>query len=234
MRRTCVLLAVALSSCLAPGLSGAADKARTGPYAGPWFSAFGSWNTYAMSDVNSDIDRWNLRLSPAGLTMQEIGSDYSLGARAGWDRRTMGLGFGYERYFASSRTHDAYALIEFELPANGWYGFAEYRVPSKGLMDARLGASAGVVSLAPVAFIAVTDLGDYVRGSTTLTGRGPLLEGYASAAWPLSREFGVFASAGYRYAKVNEPKADGRKVKDYAVDYSGATLRMGLRLDVRK
>jgi len=235
MRRTWILCAMAMVLGLLPGLSTAAAPPSA---AGPYFSAFGSWNTYGMSAANSQIGSFNEDLA-GDAHMSKITSDPGLGVQLGTDLRRFGLGLGYERFFASSDVEysDAWGAIRMKLPANAWYALAEARLPMSGMMRARVGVGAGVVALAPVTQLVLSYRHGALNYAIPKTGSGPMLQGYVTGEWA-GQVMDLFASAGYRYAKVSHPRtadtANLSGVPNFAIDYSGATVRLGFKVHLRK
>jgi len=217
---------------VALGLVLAASTARAGSRTGLWFEGFGSWNAYSMTDVNKFIAGINeaLALAESELRMDEIRSGVGVGFEVGVDL-PLTLGLGYERFFATSEVSDEYGGIEFKLPANAFYALAEYGLPASGLFRARLGLAGGLVVLAPVSRIAVTDPDGI---SLVLTGTGPLFKAYATGECWAGPQVAFFTSAGYRFAKVDQPKIRRVAISDLPIDYSGVFVRAGLKLALLK
>ena len=62
-----------------------------------------------------------------------------------------------------------------------------------------------------------------------LTGSGPLFKAFGTAEWWAGPQIALVGSAGYRYAKVNEPEIQGETLTDFEVDYSGVFVRAGVK-----
>jgi hypothetical protein len=257
MRRISILFVLVLALGLVPGLSMAADSTAVAPAQAPraaaqvpagtakspavaatglYLSLFGSWNSYGMSDANDRVAVFNQDLE-GSATMKKIGADYGLGFQLGTDRRHLALGLGYERFFASSDLTygDTWGAIRMKLPGNAWYALGEFRLKSSGAMRTRVGVAAGAVMLAPVTQLA---LKQGTRSySVPMTGAGPLLQGWLTEEW-VGPGFDVFASGGYRYAKVEHPKvaetSNLNGFPTFPIDYSGATVRAGVKVHLRK
>jgi len=190
----------------------------------PWLGADGSWARYFMSDVNRDIP-------DDELGMDEISSGLGLGASAGLDLSPgLGIGVGYERLFASSEAGSGSSL-KYDLAANAYRAFVEYRLKSAGRLGGRLGIAGGTVMEA-----GSVEIGDE---SFDVTGSGPLIEAYATTEWQAAPHLAVVFSQCCRYARVGEVKADHAVLWNadgsrFSVDYSGIFLRLGLRVPFGK
>ncbi len=201
----------------------------------PWLAGYGSWGTYAMGDVNDAIGNINAELAGTGLSMDKVQNGFGFGLEAGLDLQGFALGVGYERLTASTDVGNAEATIEFKLPANAFYGLAEYKLPTPGPVGARLGLGAGIVSLAGEEKLSVTGLGS---ASTDITGTGPMFKVYGNVEVKAAPRLSVLGSLGYRYAKVS--KGDVKVDLDrsilaaygpgFAVDHSGVFLRAGVKV----
>jgi hypothetical protein len=212
------------------------ERASTVEARGLYFAAFGSWNSYGMKNANEFVDEFNLELA-GQASMPKIRSDYGLGLHFGTDRRHLALGLGYERFFASSDVTygGTWGAIRMKLPANAFYALTEFRLKPLGAMRTRLGLAAGAVTLAPVSQFALKfGTRSY---AIPMTGGGPLFQGWLTEEWA-GPGFDVFASGGYRYAKVEHPKVtDTANLSGFPVfpiDYSGATARVGFKVHLRK
>ncbi len=180
----------------------------------PWVGAEGSWGTFFMTDVNRDLS-------------DEIHSGTGMGASAGLDLSPrVGIGIGYERLLAS-RELPGGSPVTYDLPANAWRAFVEYRLPSANRLSGRLGIAGG----------AVMETGS-VKSTTDrykITGSGPLIEAYATAEWRAAPRLTVVVSECARVARVGEVKmedvvlwnGDGARL---SMDYSGVAMRLGVRV----
>ncbi len=240
MRGIPLLSVVAACAIASPALAAAPT---------PWLTVAGSWATYAMNDVNEGIGVTNTfgpMLDVTGLTigrMNEVNNGFGFGVAAGVDLPAgLALGLGYERLFASTDAPftlattigDISGTMTLKLPANAFRALAEYRLPAPGPLSVRLGVAGGVVSHAGGLEVSVSGL----KQTLDLTGTGPLFEGYLSGEWRSAPMLSFLGSAGYRYAKINDIKAEGfglsETVPGMSVDYSGLLLRLGLKLSLTK
>jgi hypothetical protein len=199
----------------------------------PWASVDGSWGTYAMSDVNDDLAAVNASLAGSGLSIDEIHGGLGLGLRFGVEVGSRwSTGVGYDRLFASTDVGDATGKLEYKLPANAFRVFEEYSLPSQGRAGLNLGAGLGMVSSS-----GSVELTDYSSGSfkAHLKGTGLLLEGLLGGEIRAAPQLALTGSAGFRYAKISEVKAEGQTVVNadgskYSLDYSGFLLRLGMKV----
>ena len=223
--RSAVLALVAIA-LLAPSSSqGAGFK--------PWAAASGSWATYSMKDVNDQIGSINQTLAGSGLSMDEINNGFGFGVAFGGDLNdAVTVGVGYDRLFGSSDVSDASGGIKFDLPANTFRGFGEYRFPSTGQLKPHAGIALGMVSASGTVELSVSG---FPTDKSDVEGTGPLAEVYVGGDMWASPQFAIIGAAGYRYAKISEfkvagetaTKEDGSKA---TMDYSGFNARLGLKV----
>ncbi len=229
---TAVVIATMLATVSAFSTAQAASPMK------PWVAGYGSWSTYAMGDVNDGIDNFNVILAGGGLSMDKVQNGFAFGFELGADTPLLVFGIGYERLTGSTDVSAEGAKIEFNLPANSFYGLAEYKLPFSGPVGARLGLAAGLVSLA--AQEKFTAVGEGTQ-TNDITGSGPLFKVYGSAEVHAATRVALLGSIGYRYAKVSEPSVDvpGTIIPisylqelspGFAVDYSGVFFRAGLKV----
>jgi hypothetical protein len=107
-----VLLLVAVAVLVL--LTGSRDALAQGPR--PWIAVSGSFNTYAMGEVNRGIASLNEAIAPA--SMDEIHSGLGFGASAGVDFSRLTLGLAYERLPATSDVATAGDDWEYDLVAH--------------------------------------------------------------------------------------------------------------------
>jgi hypothetical protein len=212
-----LLLAVALS--IPTTASAAALK--------PWVGFNGSLGKYSMGDVNRDLEGLNTDLVGTSLHLWPIGGGPGCGVTAGVDvGRGFSFGAGYDRVFASSGVSNPRTYLKVRLPANAFRGTVEYAFPRSGPLGAHIGLAAGRLMAT----------GQSVSDSALdLRGTAPLYEAYLGLDWSGQPRCALFATVGYRYARVKEVKIDGQ-VKlnpdgtQYRADYSGTLLRLGLKI----
>lgn len=200
----------------------------------PWIGVDGSWGTYAMSDVNDDLASLNAALAGSGLSIDEIHGGAGLGARFGVDTESRwSAGVGYERLFASTDVGDATGKIEYKLPANSFRAFGAYTFPAEGPVSANVGFAVGMVSSS--GSVEISDYSSPPPIEVKLEGSGALIEGLLGGELWAAPQFALTGSAGFRYAKIGELKADGQTVVNqdgskYTLDYSGFLIRLGVKV----
>ena len=203
----------------------------------PWVGVDGSYGRYSMGDLNRDLEDLNAELKGTALHFWQIGDGPGCGVSAGVDvGPRFSFGAGYDRVFASSGVADPTAYLKVRLPANEFKGLVEYAFPRKGPLGAHVGVAAG--RLMVTGQIAVDSTFE-VRGTA------PLFEAYLGGDWWGQPRCGLFATVGYRYARVNEVKIGGEvqyvpdgttypdgtpRYRKYRLDYGGALLRIGLKV----
>jgi hypothetical protein len=199
----------------------------------PWAGLTGSWGTYVMSDVNQNIREANALIAGSGLSMDEIKNGLGLGATLAGDfAGGATIGIAYDRLFASTDVADASAKLTYDLGANAFRAFGEYRLPSTTWISPRIGVAGGLVSTSGSIALSITGGG----GATNdVTGTGPLFEGYAGGDWWTAPQFAVTGSLGYRYAKVGEVKIQDQTAYNLdgskrTADYSGFIARLGVKV----
>lgn len=193
----------------------------------PWVGFEGSVGRYTMGDVNRTLSALNVDLVGTPLRLWPIEGGPGCGLSAGLDLgRGFSLGAGYDRVFASSGAADATHFAKFRLPGNAIRGLAEYAFPRKGPLGAHVGGAAGKLMVTGE----ITDeFAHEVRGTA------PLYEVYLGGDWWGQPRCGLFATLGYRSARVKEVKIDGVVALNpdgskYRLDYSGMMLRLGLKV----
>jgi hypothetical protein len=199
---------------------------------GPWIEIAGGFGTYTMGDVTDDIDAMNVEIAP--LSMDHIKSGFSGGLEAGFTGPShVGGSVGYERLFASSDVGDASGRLEYNFHANAFIGKVYWMAPRSERFYFGVAGSAGLVSAAGDVRLSISQVGSL---SGDVSGSGPLFGGaLVGELWSRSGRAALTFSAGYRYAKIGTVKVADIKIlnedgSDYALDYSGITLRVGARL----
>jgi hypothetical protein len=207
----------------------------------PWLGVSGSWATYSMTDVNSELNHWNLLLAGTGLGLKEINGGFGFGLELGVPvMRGFHLGAGYDHLSASSDVSDSTGALRFKMPANIYRLFTEYRPPLQGTLGARIGVSAGI--LAESGEIVAENTGE----STTtahLHGTAPVTEVYAGADWWAVPRLALTATLGVRKAKIKTvyitspghsyvpTNPDGT---NETIDYGGIFARLGAKFAFTK
>ena len=227
MRAFSILLAAA-ALVLAVSVSGAAPAAK----AKPWFGAYGAWSGYSMGDVNRDIGDFNAELAGTGYSMDEITNGFGFGALLGVDLNPQfAVGVAAEHLLASTDFTAEGVTLTYDLPANTFCAFGEYRLPTEGTLGFRLGAAAGLVATSGSLELIVPGLGG---GSADVTGTGPMFQFYGTGEMWSTPQLAVTATLGYRYANVSELDVAGITLRKFGADYSGILARAGLKFYLTK
>lgn len=193
----------------------------------PWIGFDGSMGKYSMGDMNQELETLNTDLIGTRLRLWPIGGGPGCGVSAGVDvGRSYSLGIGYDRVFASSGVDDYLAYFKSRLPANAFRGAVEYAFPRKGPLGAHLGAAAGRLLVT----------GQFAGNSALdVRGSAPLYEVYLGGDWWGQPRCGLFATVGYRSARVKAVKINNHVAlnpdsSSFRLDYSGTLLRLGLKI----
>jgi hypothetical protein len=216
----------------------------------PWVGFDGSMGKYSTGDINLELDAFNTGLIGTPQRLWPIGGGPGCGVSAGVNiGRSYSLGIGYDRVFASSSVDDPLAYLKVRLPANAFRGVVEYAFPRSGPLGAHVGVAAGKLMVTGqfAGNLMVTDqfAGRFVDNfAVDVRGSAPLYEVYLGGAWWGQPRCGLFATVGYRYARVKEVEVDGEvmyiadgttypdgspKSRKFQLDYSGTLLRLGLK-----
>jgi hypothetical protein len=187
----------------------------------------GGYGSYTQEDLNAGIRALNNRVGATVLDEIKAGAEY--GGHLGLQiSRTVVVGGGFVR-LAGGATGSAEGVgAEVAVPADCWLAFLNWLPDNDNVGRIGLGADAGVVTVA--GFTAV----DEIDGSVTrdaYEGAGLFLAGYVIADLQLGGRTSLFAHGGFRLAQVAELDLNGT-ASDYALDYSGAFIRVGLRLAI--
>ncbi|MDO9069558.1 MAG: hypothetical protein Q7W05_14040 [Deltaproteobacteria bacterium] len=197
-----------------------------------WLTVNGGYNTYAMSDINNDIQSINDVTAP--LQMNEISS----GASYGWGlgipvSKKVEISLSYERLYADSDVGDATQSNQYDFGVKVYKATLLYHFDSSSKFASGLSAAIGTLGSGG-------EIERQADGYQTLRGDveglGLLLEGAFVADYWVSPRVAINGSVGYRLAKVSEPEVGGNPINDESgnrleVDYSGFALRIGLKVD---
>jgi hypothetical protein len=237
--RTCVrnaVLAALLSLTASP--VGAAGMKLGG-------AVYGAFNTYSMSDVNTEVDNWNVdRLTfgaPTDLNHISNGFTGGIELRA-WATPAVLVSLGWEPIFAETESRretsndgvsDITSYFRVNLDANVFSLSGAYFPPmaSKG----RVGFGGGIdyVSISgrfqrEVQFSPPSPPDDE-NIDVDVSGSDIGFHAHAQGELAVSPGFELMALAGYRYLKVGDTKFDDQSDDPNAVtDYSGFIGRVGL------
>jgi hypothetical protein len=202
----------------------------------PWAAISGSWNTYAMDDVNRGIESLNALIAPSSLDAIESGIGF--GAAAGVDVGGFSAGLAYERLPASSDVRGFMQAFAYDLPAKAFVGRVVYRIP--GRLGLGIGLGGGIV-------VATGEIGNaenaaFARSGPARTtaqilgprvqvsGHGPCLEAFVQKRFAVVDGVAVVPSVGYRRARIDGTLEGSEGKADGTFDYSGLALRVALRV----
>lgn len=201
----------------------------------PWISGAIGGSTYAMGDVNDEVEAINAALAGTGLSMDEVSTGLNFGVAFGMDVGSgFAVGFGYDRLTARTEVGDYSGSIEYDLPANLLRVFGRYSFESAGRTRGFLEASLGRVSSAGSITISATGYGSE---SGDIDGSGMAFEGAGGMSIWTTPMFALTGMAGYRYASAGDVEVEGTPIYDasggdYTIDYSGLFARVGITVSL--
>ena len=211
-------------------LLAAASPCLAGPF---WVGASGSYNTYAMDDVNADIHAFNTMFAP--LSMNTIDSGIGFGLSAGTDVNRWSFSIAYDRLPASS---DMNGMSLYHMAADTFLGRVACRLPLQAKFGILVGVGAGIASTSstvgdhgdPIVKIGRSTQAVIYEGGTRVSGSAFSYEGFVEGDMPLGGKFALVPSLGYRSAKI-DAETTGTVVTTLAqtIDFSGMAARLGLR-----
>lgn len=209
MRRILAVLALVLALGLVP--YSARAQTRLGG------EIYGAFNTYRMNDWNNRIGDMNA----SGERFKELKN----GVTGGLDLRMKTpywlLSAGWEPLFLTTE-NDAAARDKFRLDANDFWAGAGFLFPSTTTARYGLGGGVDFISIngawerpgVPDVDLSGSTVGFHVRGL---------------GEWEVSPGFGVTASAGYRFARVDDTKFNKQSSSPkLETDYTGFVSRLGM------
>ncbi len=208
-----------------PSLALAATTVR------PWLAGGLAGSMYSMSDVNSDIGDINAVIAPTGLRMDTIDKGLGFGASAGVEFPSgLAVGLGYDRLAAHSDVADPSASLTYDFPANLIRGVARYEFKGSPKAHGFLEGSVGRISSAGTVSMSITGEGSV---SGDVEGSGLAFEGGGGAEIWASPQFAFTGAVGFRHATIGEVTVHGQRIynangSDYALDYSGVFVRLGV------
>jgi hypothetical protein len=216
----CAAAFLLVSALVAPGLCGAARNSD--PKVG--FFVHGGYGTYAMSDINDDIQAGNAELADLGLKMDEINGGLNFGGGIRFMvNENISLSGGFERLFGSSELSVSGASVKFKVPANAITATGEYFLPMEGPLG--IGFGGGVGYYISAAGSESTILG--ANYSEDWKGSGFGLHGLVLGRIAASPAIQVDGALGYRFAVAKDIEIGGDSTL-YDLDWSGLMTRLGL------
>jgi hypothetical protein len=196
-----------------------------------YFGGHGGLSFYSLNDLNDEIDAIN---SVAGADyLDNVTKGFDYGLQIGFQASpAVTLGVGYSRLNGNSKYTEAGGSIEYDVPANVFEAHVTYLPPSPKTVRFGFGGNVGMISSAGSIDLSVSGE-EPIRGD--FSGSGLLVAGFAAMDWSLSESVAVFGNAGYRYASIGSFDVEDIKVtkpdgSDYALDYNGVFLRVGLKV----
>jgi hypothetical protein len=178
----------------------------------------GSYNTYSMSAFNDTLQSLN---QSVGTTFPDITSGFGgpgLALRV-WPNPGMLLRFTV--FDALDATSDS-PPSSFDVGALAFTATSTYYFPSQKPVRFGLGVGIGWYDIVGTL--------EGPGGRFDLTGGTVGFLGQGEAAWSFARRWSVTGVVGYRYAKVDDMKADDLSTNT-EVDFSGLLVRVGMAYD---
>lgn len=198
-----------------------------------WLVLNGGGGTYVMSDLNAEIDAVNAANAGTGWSYPRVERGRSFGLAMGFETAGQwNFGVGVDRLDASTRASDASGALEYRFGANNWRLFGEYALQPVGSSTFFVGVGVGIIQ----------ENGKVIESASgsapleyKLGGSDPSYEGYIGGNLWFTPQFGVTATAGYRYARVKEVTIDGYPFimsngEAMSLDFSGPSARIGIKL----
>ena len=179
---------------------------------------FGAFSTHTMGDWNDAIDQSNTGGSDFNNVNNSFGG--GLGLRLLPNQNWM-IEATWEPLFPSTEDGNA-SGNKVSFSANSFQGTATYFFPSTGKNKFGLGAGVGFYSL--------NGKGESPGSpDVDLTGNGVGFHVLGTGEMTVSPGFGIFGSAGYRMAKIDDTEIGGvSPTPKIETDFSGFTARAGL------
>jgi hypothetical protein len=232
MRRELPVLAVLLGTGIAsfqPCLAAASDRTKH-----LTVSAFGGYQTYAMSDVNRAIGSTLASFPGSQAHKNEIKSGAGFGGSLRiWPSDRVFASLEFQRLLASNSGSGSYLgsnyTVDLDVPASSVTMSAGY-VPRPG-SALRFGLCGGVGYYVTTG--RVVTKGPGVNDMSNLEGSGFGAHGFGLVMARLRGRLVVEVDAGYRYAKTTDVTANGSRIRNAdgsqaKIDWSGFMGRAGL------
>ena len=215
-----------------------------------WIGVTGMLSNYKMEDVNNGIRELGLALL-GGQFVDDIPVGLGFGAGLGADvSSNIAISVDYDRYTArasgggfNTDLQPERIEVAVSLPANSVGVSVEYRrhygagieIPEAGTWNIGVGATGGLIWMN--GDLDISTEGQPVD-NTTISGSGPMFEGFLAADTWQNPRLGFTASVGYRYAKVDNPEMKNSDGGDpsgtlAAIDYSGLFVQVGLKFSLQ-
>ena len=205
----------------------------------PWVGASGSYNSYAMDDVNAGIQSWNASFGSMG-TVDEIESGFGLGLSVGADLDRWSFALGYERLPAATAIEGAPPSFDlaYDLAADALVARVVYRKPVVERVTLGFGAGAGLAKVSGEFGITSEPFLKHSGHSTNatilgprvdVTGTGACFEGFLEGSVALGGKFSLIPSVGYRWSEIDGEVEGSEGSGAGTFDFSGMAAHLGLR-----
>ncbi|TMQ55856.1 MAG: hypothetical protein E6K74_01970 [Candidatus Eisenbacteria bacterium] len=214
------------------------------PVSGAWaarsvaISAFGSYQTYDMADVN-DAMQSTLSSYPGSSADKESiesGAGFGGGIRI-WTSERVFVSLEFQRLLASNSGSGPYAgstyTVDLDVPASSVVGAVGYVLLDRRPLRFALAGGAGYY-LTTGEFVT---RGPGVNDRSSLEGSGFGFHGMGLILAQVARGLDVELAGGYRYAKTTDVTSGGYRIRNTdgslaQIDWSGFTGRAGLLVRV--
>lgn len=198
---------------------------------GSWVQVSLGLNGMAMDDINETDFRWH-EDSPDGFNLGEVNSGTALSFGVGYDMSPLvGYGLFWEHQYASTDGMDQEMKADVNLAADIFTGRLNLNFLRRSHW--RLGVAGSLGFLVVGGSVdKTTDGASY--GKTDLSGNCWALEGMANLEIVVGESTIVQVTTGWRQADVSSFKNASATVStpdggDMSMDYSGLTLRVGMK-----
>jgi hypothetical protein len=223
-----LLLGIGIAS-FQPCLAATADRTKH-----LTVSAFGGYQTYAMSDVNSAIRSTLASFPGSQADKSEIKNGAGFGgALRLWPSERVFASLEFQRLLASNSGRGSYLgsnyTVDLDVPASSVTMSAGY-VPRPG-SALRFGLCGGVGYYVTTGHIVTKGSG--VNDTSHLEGSGFGAHGFGLLMKRITGKLDLEVDAGYRYAKTTDVTANGSRIRNAdgslaKIDWSGFMGRAGL------
>ena len=194
---------------------------------------FGSWNTYAMDDLNDEfIGPLNDSLATAGSTaeLDEVDGGIGFGGGIRYQSGTNLLfALDYEHLTAKSDVTEDGVTFEVDVPASAVTATLTYLLASTS--SVRFGFAGGLGYYSSAGTLSLSDGSSSLEADVEGSGIGYHAGGVLDAALSDQAHLNIFA--GWRQAKTSDLEVDDEPVltgdgDDATLDWSGVTVKVGL------
>ncbi|MGH7730998.1 MAG: hypothetical protein ACRENJ_07075 [Candidatus Eiseniibacteriota bacterium] len=198
-----------------------------------WLMVNGGAGQYAMADLNTLIDETNAANAGTGWSFARVEDGRLFGLTMGFETGgKWNFGLGCDRLSAATRASDANGALEYRFGANAWRLFGEYALRPIGQSTFFVGGAVGIIQENGKLIESTTGSAPY---EYKIHGSDPSYEGHVGGNLWVTPQFGLTATVGYRYARVNEVKVEEFPIimsngEPMSLDFSGVSARLGIKL----